>query len=145
MYVKLKNREIDSGLVLIKPFAQRGLSVKVSFSVAKTLRRLKDVIEIIQEERKKLIEKHQSTDNDGNRIENEDGSIKLISTAGFSDDYNELMKQETEIDVHQIKFEELEKMKDKDGKKLQPSPEELEGLLLLQMIEDEDEEEQGEE
>jgi len=56
------------------------------------------------------------------------------------------MKQETEIDVHQLKFKELENMKDGDGKKIQPSPEELEGLLLLQMLlepeEDEDKKEE---
>ena len=146
MYVTLKNKEIDSGLVLIKPFVQRELSVKVSFAIGKTLRRLKDIVEVIQEERKKLIEKHQSTDNDGKRIETEEGNVKLTSALDFSDDYNELMKQETEVDVHQLEFEELEKMKDREGKKLQPTPEEMEGLLLLQMIvkEDEDEEEEKE-
>ena len=148
MYVTLKNREIDSGLALIKPFVQRELSVKVSFAIGKTLRRLKDIIEVVQEERKKLIEKHQATDNEGKRIETEEGNVKLTSTLDFADDYNELMKQETDVDVHQLKFEELEKMKDKGGRKLQPTSEEMEGLLLLQMIvkeekeEDEDDEEE---
>ena len=144
MHVMLKNREIDRGLTLIKPFTQRGLSIKVSFAIGKTCRRLREVIEVMQEERKKLVEKHQLTDNDGKRIEEKDGSIKLESPADFSDDFNELMKQETEIDVHQVSIEELEKMKDRDGKKLQPTPEEMEGLLLLQMVMEEEEEDEDE-
>ena len=144
MHVMLKNREIDRGLTLIKPFTQRGLSVKVSFAIGKTCRRLREVIEVMQEERKKLVEKHQLTDNDGKRTEEKDGSIKLEYPADFSDNINELMKQETEVDVHQLQLEELEMMKDRDGKKLQPTPEEMEGLLLLQMVmEEEDEDEDG--
>ncbi len=145
MHVMLKNREIDRGLTLIKPFTQRGLSVKVSFAIGKTCRRLREVIEVMQEERKKLVEKHQLTDNDGKRIEEKDGSIKLENIADFSDDFIELMKQETEVDVHQLQLEELEMMKDRDGKKLQPTPEEMEGLLLLQMIMGEEDKEEEEE
>jgi len=36
--------------------------------------------------------------------------------------------------VHQVDYEKLTKMKDRDGRLIQPSPQELEGLLLLQMI-----------
>lgn len=139
MYVTLKNKDIDVGLVLIKPFIQREIPIKVSFAIAKTSKRLRDIVELIMEERKKLIIKHQATDNDGNRIEKENGNIKLISPANFSDDFDELMRQETEVDVHQINYEELMKMKDGNGKSMQPSPSELEGLLLLQMIKEEKE------
>ncbi|KKL25697.1 hypothetical protein LCGC14_2402710 [marine sediment metagenome] len=36
--------------------------------------------------------------------------------------------------MHQVDYEKLTKMKDRDGRLIQPSPQELEGLLLLQMI-----------
>ena len=138
MNVTLKNKEIDDGLILIQPFIDRGLPVKVSFAIGKTLRKLKGVIELMTDERKKLVEKHQMLDDDGKRIE-EDGGIKLKSAADFSDDFNELMKAESEVDVHQIDLEELDKMKDRDGKKLLPTPSEMEGLLLLQMIKEKEE------
>jgi len=149
MEVMLKNREIDRGLTLTKQFVQRGLSIKVSFAIGKTLRRLSGVIEVMQEERKRLIERHQATDSDGKRIEDKEiGGIKLNSTLDFADDFEELMKQETEVDVYQLQYEELEKMKDKDGQKMLVTPEEIEGLLMLQMLlepekEEKDKEEEG--
>jgi len=146
MNVTLRNREIDRGLVLIKAFTQRGLPIKVSFAIGKTSRRLRGIQEVMQEERKKLIEKHQATDGEGKRIEDkETGGIKLNSTLDFSDDFDELMKQETEVDVYQLKYEELEKMKDKDGQKMLVTSEEMEGLLLLQMLLEPEEEEKDKE
>ncbi len=146
MEAKLRNRDIDRGLTLLGPFAKRGLPIKLSFAIAKTTRRLKEVIEVLIEERKKLVEQHQLTDIEGNAIVDEDGNIKFTSPSKFADDFNELMKQKSTVNVHQIDYEKLTKMKDKDGKIIQPSPEELEGLLLLQMVkEPEEEEKEGEE
>jgi len=99
----------------------------------------------MQEERKKLIIKHQVTDDDGNRILIKGGGIKLANPEDFSDDFNELMKQKTEVDVHQIDFALLEKMKDREGKKVIPTPAEFEGLILLQIIKEEKEDEEGDE
>ena len=145
MEVKLKNREIDQGLGLVKPFLAKGLPVKLSFAIAKTIRRLKDIVEVLIEERKKLVDQHQLTDVEGNAVADEAGNIQFASPSKFADDFNELMKQENEVDVHQIDYEKLTKMKDKDGKIIQPSPEELEGLLLLQMIIEPEPEEKEEE
>jgi hypothetical protein len=145
MEVKLRNRDIDAGLILVTEFTKRGLPVPLSFAIAKTIRRLKGVVEVMMEERKKLVEQHALTDVEGKRIEDEEGNVKFSSPTAFADDFNELMKQVTEIDVHQIDYERLAKMKDKDGKFIHPSPSELEGLLLLQMITEPKEEGDGEE
>ena len=134
MNVTLKNRDVDRGLTLLTPFVKRGLPVKLSFAIAKTTRRLKEVIDIIIDERKKLVKKHQLTDVEGNSVVDENGNVQLARPSEFSDDFDELMKQENTVDVHQIDYEKLTKMKDVDGKIIQPSPEELEGLILLQMI-----------
>jgi len=145
MNVTLKNRDIDRGLILLGPFVKRGLPVKLSFAIAKTTRRLKEVIDIIIDERKKLVKKHQLTDVEGNSVVDEAGNIQFARPSEFSDDFDELMKQENTVDVHQIDYEKLTKMKDVDGKIIQPSPEELEGLILLQMIVETEEEKEGEE
>ena len=142
MKVTLKNNEIDRGLNLLTLFVKRGLTVKVSFAIGKTCRKLREVVDTMNEERKRLLEKHQATDSDGKRIEEKKGGIKLVSNLDFSDDFQELMKQETEVDVHQFKLEELEKMKDDEGKKMLISSEEMEGLILLQMIVEEDKDEE---
>lgn len=145
MDVKLRNRDIDSGLILVTEFTKRGLPVPLSFAIAKTIRRLKSVIEVMQEERKKLVDEHVLTDVEGKRIEDEEGNVKFTSPTAFADDFNELMKQVTEVDVHQVDYEKLTKMKDRDGRLIQPSPEELEGLILLQMITEPEPEEKEEE
>ncbi len=146
MNVKLRNRDIDNGLGLIKTFTEReGISIKVSFAIAKTCRRLREAIEVMQDERKKLIKEHQATDDEGNRILEKGGGVKLVNPSDFSDDFDELMKQETEVDVHQIDFALLEKMKDREGKKIVPTSSELEGLLLLKIIKDEEEEDEDKE
>jgi len=145
MKVTLKNREIDQGLVLVSVFVKRELPVKLSFAIAKTIRKLKGIVEVITEERRKLVKKHQLTDVEGKAVADEGGNIQFADLAAFADDFNELMKQENEVDVHQIDYEKLTKMKDKDGKFIHPSPEELEGLLLLQMIAETEEEKEEEE
>ena len=144
MEVKLRNRDIDAGLILVTEFTKRGLPVPLSFAIAKTIRRLKGVVEVMLEERKKLVEQHALTDVEGKRIEDEDGNVKFSSPTAFADDFNELMKQESEVDVHQVDYEKLTKMKDRDGRLIQPSPAELEGLILLQMITEPKEEEKEE-
>ena len=145
MNVKLRNRDIDVGLILVTEFTKRGLPVPLSFAIAKTIRKLKGVVEVMQEERKKLIEQHALTDGEGKKIEDEEGNVKLTSPTAFAEDFDELMKQETEVDVHQVDYEKLTKMKDKDGRLIQPSPRELEGLLLLQMIKEPEPKEEDEE
>ena len=143
MEVTLKNKEIDQGLVLVREFVKKSLPVKLSFAVAKTMRKLKGIVEVISEQRQNLIEKHQLTDVEGKVISDEAGNIQFDDPAAFAKDFTELMKQENKVDVHQIDYDKLVKMKDADGKTIQPSPEELEGLLLLQMVnEPEDEEEE---
>ena len=144
MNVKLKNRDIEGGLALIASFVVlRGLPIKVSFAIGKTCRRLKEVTEVAAEERQKLVKEHQATDSDGKRIELKDGKgIKLENPEDFADAIRELGKQETDVDVHRLAFKNLIGMKDSEGKKIIPSPSELEGLMLLQIIsEDADEEE----
>ncbi|KKK95103.1 hypothetical protein LCGC14_2676160 [marine sediment metagenome] len=145
MEVTLKNRDIDQGLVLVTDFVKRGLPVKLSFAIAKTTRRLKEVIEVVTDERKKLIEKHQLLDVDGKRTLDEAGNIQFSDPVAFADDFRELMKQENTVDVHQVDYEKLTKMKDMDGKFIRPSPEEMEGLLLLQMIKEPEEDKEEEE
>lgn len=145
MEVTLKNREIDQGLVLVTEFTKRGLPVPLSFAIAKTIRKLKGIVEIISEERGKLVKEHQLTDIEGKAVSDENGNIQFADPPKFADDFNELMKQENKVDVHQIDYDKLIKMKDKDGKIIQPSPEELEGLLLLQMIAEPEPEEEEEE
>ncbi len=145
MNVTLKNREIDQGLVLVSVFVKRELPVKLSFAIAKTIRKLKEVVEVITEERRKLVKKHQLTDVEGKTVADENGNIQFADPPAFADDFNELMKQESEVDVHQVDYEKLTKMKDRDGRIIQPSPEELEGLLLLQMVTEPKEEEKEEE
>lgn len=145
MEVKLRNRDIDAGLILVTEFTKRGLPVPLSFAIAKTIRRLKGVVEVMMEERKKLVEQHALTDVEGKRIEDEEGNVKFGSPTAFADDFNELMKQESEVDVHQVDYEKLTKMKDRDGRLIQPSPQELEGLILLQMLKEPKPEEKEEE
>ena len=140
MNVTLRNRDIDNGLILVTEFTKRGLPVPLSFAIAKTIRKLRGVVEVMQEERKKLIDQHALTDVEGKKIEDEEGNVKLMSPTAFAEDFDTLMKQETEVDVHQVNYEKLTKMKDRDGRLIQPSPRELEGLLLLQMIKEEEKE-----
>ena len=123
MEVILKNREVDQGLALVAAFTKRGLPVKLSFAIAKTIRKLKEVVEVLEEERRKLVEKHQLLDVDGKRVLDENDNIQFSDPSVFSDDFRELMRQENTVDVHQIDYDKLTKMKDKDGKFINPSTE----------------------
>ena len=143
MNVTLKNRDVSNGLVLVKEFLRRGLPVPLSYAMGVTVRKLKAVTESMVEERQRIVITHQKMDVEGNPVLTEGGDVTLASPLKFAEDIESLMKQENEVDVHQISLKKLGELKGRDGKAIEPSTEEMEGLLLLHMI-SEPEEESGE-
>lgn len=143
MIVILKNRDINVGLILLQEFMQRELPISLSYAMAKTIRKIKGFAETIGEERQKLVVKHQQIDADDRPIHTDDG-VKLEDPTAFISDVEELMNQTNEVDVYQIKLSKLLELKDGKGKVIRPSIQEIDGLLLLSMI-DEDKEEEPEE
>ncbi len=138
MRVVLSNRDVSNGLVLVQAFLKRGMPVPLSYAMGVTVRRLKEVTEEMVEERQRIVTAHQTLDSKGERVLDDDGNVVLSDPLKFSEEIETLLKQTNEVDVHQITLDRLEKLKGRDNKVIMPSPEEMEGLLLLKIVSDDD-------
>ena len=134
MLVTLSNRDISNGMVLVQEFLKRGLPVPLSYAIGMTIRKLRGITETMAEERQRLVDRFTAKDSEGNRILSDTGDGTLTDTLGFAAEIESLMKQENEVDVYVITLKKLEALKSRDNKPIQPSSEEMEGLLLLQML-----------
>ncbi len=136
MQVTLSNRDVLDGLILLQAFKERALPVALSYAMAKTVRKLKGLAEVISEERQRIVKEHQKVNSKGERILTEEGDVQLDDPLAFAEDIKSLFEEENEVDVHSISLSVLEGLKDVKGKSITPSTDEMEGLLLLQMLVD---------
>ena len=145
MLVSLSNRDISNGMVLAQEFLKRGLPVSLSYAIGMTIRKLRGITEQMAEERQRIVEAFTAKDSEGKRILSDTGDGSLTDTLGFAEAIEGLMKEENDVDVHVITLKTLEALKDQDSKPIRPSSEEMEGLLLLQMLDSGDEKDETEE
>ncbi len=146
MQVILSNQDVSEGLILLQEFKKRGLPVALSYAMAKTVRKLKGLAEVISEERQRIVKEHQKVNSKGERILTEEGDVQLDDPLAFAEDIKSLFEEENEVDVHSISLSTIEGLKDREGKGITPSTDEMEGLLLLQMLvnDDDSEDDSGE-
>lgn len=133
-YVTLSNRDITNGLELVTEFKKRRLPVPLSYAMAVTIRRFKTIVQTMFKERLNIISEHALRDSDGKQLD------EVKDQVAFNADIDSLLEQTNEVDVHQITLDRLQSLKGHDGKAIELSIDEQEGLILLSMIIDDGEE-----
>ena len=143
MLVTLSNRDISNGMALVQEFLKRGLPVPLSYAIGMTIRKLRGITEIMTEERQRIVDRFTEKDSKGERILSDTGEVSLTDALGFAVAIEGLMKEDNEVDVHVITLKTIEALKGQDNKPIRPSSEEMEGLLLLQMLDSGEDETEG--
>lgn len=124
--MKLSNRELLSNMQQLKVLAQRDLPIKVSYAIAKNMRKIEDELKPYEEERQRLLEKHGKKDNEGELITNKQGQVDFKNKKAWDKDISELLDIEVDITFHKFNIKHLE------GREISPG----ELIALEHMIEE---------
>ena len=109
--MKLKNNDILKFVNGCATLREKKLPVKLGYAIKKNLAAVSDVANAYDAERRELLEKYASKDEDGKfLVENEQYSIE--DKDGFAKDLDELLAIETEVGIHTVSEEEIEKCDD---------------------------------
>ena len=107
--MKLKNKDVFTGVLEISKFSERNIPIKVSYAVGKSLVRLREQKEVIDNCVSKAQQAHAVNDLGGKQAE-KDGVLQWDDLPGLVTEIGELQEEECDIDVHSLtadKFMEL--------------------------------------
>ncbi len=126
--MRLKNKEIRLLAVQMELLGKKNFPTKVSFAIAKNQKAISDVIEIIEEQRKKICEKYAERDENG-IVKVENGSYVISDLQSLNAEYGELMEIETEVEIQKLEESDLERCG--EGKYDAVSPDDVRILQLM--------------
>ena len=108
--MNITNRQVLQAVDGLNELSELELPVRVAFKITKITRKLQSVIDTYNEVLKKLQEKHVERDEDGKEIVYQDGNVtrlQLRDGPAFEAEYQELLDQESELEITQLKIDEL--------------------------------------
>ena len=109
--MELKNKDILNFVNGCASLREKRLPVKLGYAIKKNLAAVSDAANAYDAERQELLEKYAAKGEDGKfLVENEQYSIE--DKEGFAKDLDELLAIETEVGIHTVSEEEIEKCDD---------------------------------
>lgn len=107
--MKIKNRMMVAILNGIPEIKRKQLPIRIGFAINKNITTLDQIAKAYEEERVKIIDKYGKKDENGQIIKRDDGEYVLTDRKGYAEELNELLDIETDIQVHTVTLEEIEK------------------------------------
>ena len=108
--MKLKALDILNVYESLEKLSEHELSLETSFVIAKNIKELLLSNEIIETKRNNIITKYAEKDKNGGITQEDDGGIKINDPVKFSDELNELLSSEININLTKIYKKDLEKI-----------------------------------
>lgn len=112
--MKMKNSEIVAFLNTCADLRQKRLPVRLSYAIKKNMTAVQGAASAYMEEREELIARYAKKDKNGKYLE-KDNCYIMDDKAGFEKDMEELLEIETEVKIHNVFLETVEKC-DEDPK-----------------------------
>ena len=104
----ITNRQLFDGAAAIRELTGKDLPIKLSYKLSKIAKTMEPMVAVIDDLRKKLIEKYAAKDDEGNLARPDgdvnQGLVTLADAASFNKDFNEVLDETTEIEVEQIQL-----------------------------------------
>jgi len=125
--VKLTNGDIFGAQEPLRKLIGERLPVKVSYSLAKLVKKLDEQFKVIEEVRMGLIKKYGETDDKGQISVKPEGE----NFPKFVEEFNELMTQEVEVVIEKVKLPEKGTIVCDNCKKILEKPFEIEATTLI--------------
>lgn len=105
--MKKNGYEILDIISALNVLATKELKLSSAYIVAKNIKALSVIEELINNKRKIIIDKYAEKDENGNIVSNENG-IRITDTNKFNDEINTLLSEEVEIELTKIKMSDIE-------------------------------------
>ena len=109
--MKLKNKDILKFVNGCTALREKKLPVRLGYAIKKNLGSVSDAANAYNTEHSALISRHTEKDDKGNPLI-EEGRYQIKDKESFEKDLNELLEIETEVNIHQVTLEEIEKCED---------------------------------
>ena len=108
--IKIKIQDLLNSTEALQKLAQTSLKARPAFYVSKMLKAADKEIQEFNETRMNLIKKYGEKDENGELITDENQNCKIpdAEIATFSEELNELVNTEVEINANKLKIEDLE-------------------------------------
>ena len=108
--IQLKIADLLNSTDVLQKLAGKELKAKLAWQVGRMLKEAEKEIQSFNETRMKLINKYGSKDENGELVMDENNNCKIEpeSINNFSNELNELIASEIEINAHKIKIDDIE-------------------------------------
>ncbi len=106
--MKITNREIVKIFNGIRTIEEKKLPVKLGFAINKNVKAMRGTAESYDAERTKILDKYGQKDEDG-QLEISGDEYVLTDKKAYAAEMNELLGIESELQVHTVTLDEIEK------------------------------------
>ncbi len=110
--INVKISELLNSTETLQKLSQKDFKAKLAWSIARLLKAAEAEIQSFNDTRMNLIRKYGEKDENGELITDEKGNCKIEQNAieSFSNELNELLNTEVEINANKIKVDQLEEV-----------------------------------
>lgn len=108
--MKLTNNQLLSSTKTLSILSQKDLPIKISFSIARNIKKIEDELKVYNAEREKLLNKYGEKDEKDKLIVDDKNQIKFKKGKldEFNKDFLELLTIENEIDIIKFAIDKIE-------------------------------------
>lgn len=110
--ITVKIADLLNSTDVLQKLAQKDFKAKLAWSIARLLRTAEEEIKNFNETRMNLITKYGEKDDNGELITDVNGNCKIVPDriANFSNELEDLLQTEVEINANKIDIEQLENL-----------------------------------
>lgn len=110
--ITVKIADLLNSTDVLQKLAQKDFKAKLAWSIARLLRTAEEEIKNFNETRMNLITKYGEKDDNGELITDVNGNCKIVpdSIVNFSNELEDLLQTEVEINANKIDIEQLENL-----------------------------------
>lgn len=108
--MKLTNSTIINSIEALKIISSKELDVRTSFKIAKNIKAIDNISNIFTEEKRKLVSKYGTKDEEG-KLKVDDNGVSEIHKDNLDEwnkSYMELLNIENEVEIQKVKLSDLD-------------------------------------
>ena len=105
--MKIRNERLVNSVGVLSKLTNLELPIKLSYAFSKNITKIDAELKAYNVEKRKLLNKYGEKDNEGNLKQNEKGEVNILDIENFNKEISELLKCESEVDIHLIDLESI--------------------------------------
>ena len=93
---------------------KKRLPVKMAFILSRNIKKMESVVQDVDDNRNRLMEKYGEKDKDGNLVVEDNGNVRIVDARNFMGEFNEILSTDVELTLDKISRKDIERC-DEDG------------------------------